>query len=220
MASITNQQNKLLSTTFLDGLGGDRNAMIEDVMAKYAKLFLDNAQNNINKMGIVSSGTLAKDLTFTINEREDVIELTVGYPPESKAAKYYDFVNKGVNGVENNMGLEYTFKSMGVGKKFQSSILQWLRTGRRAAMSEDQKNGLSKLQKKNKKLKKMLDENKRKQSLAYAIGVSIKRDGLKRRPFFDRAITQTFSGSFKRDVREALGKDIIITLKSSYGNNN
>ena len=65
----------------------------------------------------------------------------------------------------------------------------------------------------------MVDANKRLRSLAYATAINIKRRGLKKTGFFDKAVEESFGSQFYSAVAKITGKEIAVNIRS-YGNNN
>ena len=65
----------------------------------------------------------------------------------------------------------------------------------------------------------MVDANKRIKSLAFATAVNIKRRGLKKTGFFDKAIQSSFGPDFVKALAKITGKEIAINIKGN-GNNN
>jgi hypothetical protein len=65
----------------------------------------------------------------------------------------------------------------------------------------------------------MVDANKRIKSLAFATAVNIKRRGLKKTGFFDKAVQSSFGADFVKALAKITGKEIAINIKGN-GNNN
>jgi hypothetical protein len=201
----------------VDSFGG-----IEDMMILAAANFILKVQENLNQSGSIDTGTLASDIEKgDITKSGGVYSIDVGYPKGSKAAKYYDFVNKGVRGTRSGTPADspYSFRSDMPGPSMTSAIAGWYRRHATAGRRETQKKNLTSVQRKRKKLSKMVDANKRLRSLAYATAVNIKRKGLKKTGFFDKAVQSTFGPEFVKALAKISGKEIAINLRSN-GNNN
>lgn len=196
----------------------------EQLIILSAANFILNVQDNLTKANKIDTGGL-----FDKIAQGDLIKtatgysITLGYPKGSKAAKYYDFVNKGVQGFKDqtkapNSPYKYKSEYPKWGGEFHKAILGWYRRHASFGRKETQTTNLSGLQKKRKKLIKMVDAEKNKKSLAYATAISIKRKGLKTTGFFDKAIEQSFGKEFTNQLGKAIGRDIQLLI--SYGNNN
>ena len=180
--------------------------------------FIQRVQENLIKANKVDTGALSRDIT-----QGDLIttgngyEIEVGYPAGSEAAKYYDFVNKGVKGVRSGQPADtpYSFKNDKPGMNMQLAIAKWYRRNASFGRKETQKQNLSGLQKKRKKLLKIADEATRLRSLAYATSVNIKRRGLKKTGFFDKAVEASFGKDFSRLVAVVSGREIAVTIRKS-----
>jgi hypothetical protein len=223
--SVKQLQDEVLS--YLDSQGQSKAAFedvnklqgVEKLLVLSAANFIIKVKENLNQSGRVDTGALSSE----IDEGEVVtgggsVSITVGYPAESKAAKYYDFINKGVSGTRNKIDSPYSFKNERVGGPMQFAIAKWLRRNASAGRMEDQKKNLSAVQRKRKRLSKMVDQNKRLRSLAYAVSVSIKRKGLKKTGFFDKAGKFAFGKEFNDAVAKIIGREVVINIRN--GNNN
>jgi hypothetical protein len=195
---------------------------IEELMVLAAANFILQVQENLTRAGKIDTGTLASDIEKgDIANSGGVYSIDVGYPKGSKAAKYYDFVNKGVRGTRSGTPADspYSFRSDMPGPSMTSAIAGWYRRHASYGRIETQKKNLSALQRKRKKLSKMVDANKRIKSLAFATAVNIKRRGLKKTGFFDKAIQSSFGADFVKALAKITGKEIAINIKGN-GNNN
>lgn len=195
---------------------------IEELMVLAAANFILQVQENLNQAGKIDTGTLASDIEKgEITNSGGVYSIDVGYPKGSKAAKYYDFVNKGVKGTRSGTPADspYSFRSDMPGPSMTSAIAGWYRRHASYGRKETQKKNLSAVQRKRKKLSKMVDANKRLRSLAFATAVNIKRRGLKKTGFFDKAIKSSFGPDFVNALAKITGKEIAINIKGN-GNNN
>ena len=195
---------------------------IEELMVLAAANFILQVQENLNQAGKIDTGTLASDIEKgEITNSGGVYSIDVGYPKGSKASKYYDFVNKGVKGTRSGTPADspYSFRSDMPGPSMTSAIAGWYRRHASYGRKETQKKNLSAVQRKRKKLSKMVDANKRLRSLAFATAVNIKRRGLKKTGFFDKAIQSSFGPDFVKALAKITGKEIAINIKGN-GNNN
>jgi hypothetical protein len=195
---------------------------IEELMVLAAANFILQVQENLTKAGKIDTGTLASDIEKgEITNAGGVYSIDVGYPKGSKASKYYDFVNKGVKGTRSGTPADspYSFRSDMPGPSMTSAIAGWYRRHASYGRKETQKKNLSAVQRKRKKLSKMVDANKRLRSLAFATAVNIKRRGLKKTGFFDKAIQSSFGPDFVKALAKITGKEIAINIKGN-GNNN
>lgn len=196
----------------------------EQLILLSAANFILNVQDNLTKANKIDTGGLIDGITQgELIKTAQGYEITLGYKKGSKAAKYYDFVNKGVKGTASESkapNSPYTFKYEYPkwGGEFHKAILNWYRRNASYGRKETQKKNLSGLQRKRKKLLKMVDAEKSKKSLAYATAISIKRKGLKTTGFFDKAMEQSFGKNFTQQLSKAIGRDIQLLI--TYGNNN
>ena len=217
--SITSSQNKNLE--FLSSIGANREDFVttgkmtevDKIVAFYADKFITSVQRNLKARDKVSTGELL-DVTFDITYMGKSIVLSLGYEEGSKAAEYWDYVNKGVAGVDKSLnGSPYKFKTKYANKKMALSILLWIRKN---SIKPVDKYTIKGLEKKRKSIRKMADEAKSVKKLAYAISSKIKREGIKPSKYFDDALKMFESQGFKDDLLKAVGVEVQISIKNSF----
>lgn len=216
-------QSELVNDSYLDKLGNDRKEYAElnelpstkQIIILSAANFIEKVKEELQKQGKVSSGKLEDGITSgDLIEDQGGYEIDLGYRSEDSAAKYYDFVNKGVQGyTSGNPQSPYSFKSLKVSKDMTKSLLLWYRKRGNAARREDQKKKLSATQRKNKRLKKQVDAAASLKSLAYATAVSIKKKGIRKSGFFDKSVEFSFGKGFIDAVSKTVGQDIKVYLR-------
>ena len=194
---------------------------IEKVMIQSAANFIEDVKDNLIKLNKVSSGGLSTGIAQgELIQDSDGYSLSLGYKRGSKESKYYDFINKGVAGVKENRtkNSPYKFKKLTVGGKMVESIAEWYKKGgKRFSIKYSP---ITKGEKKGRKLGKMLSEAQSVKSLAYATAINIKKRGFKSTFFFDNAIKKNFGSDFSRLMAKAGAKDISVTIKKAFDDNN
>jgi hypothetical protein len=189
--------------------------IVQGLLEKSALDFITQVQANINKKGLTSKGNMS-DLVYNVTDNNGSYLIEVGYSPDNPASKYYDYQNKGVAGVGKSIASPYAFKTLYPSRAMMTSILSWLNTAKTASsFKPNTKPSISKLERKRKALSKIQSR----ESIAYAISVSIKRDGIDQTRFFDDAIIKVFGKGFMKQASEALKADISIKI-INYGDNN
>jgi hypothetical protein len=216
-------QDQLVNDLLLEKLGMDRKNYADlnelpatkQIIILSAASFIEKVKENLQRMGKVSSGNLEDGITKgDLIEDRYGYEIDLGYESADSASKYFDFVNKGVKGVESGSPVSpYGFKSLKVSKDMVKSLLLWYRKRGNASRREDQKKKLSATQRKNKRLKKQVDAAKNLKSLAYATAVSIKKKGIKKTGFFDKAVEFSFGKGFIDAVSKTVGQDIKVYIR-------
>lgn len=219
--SIRQLQAELLDEGLLNRLGAQKEdltklPLMEQLLIQSAANFIIKVQENINALGISDTGALSDDISEgELTKQGGKYSIEVGYPSNSKAAKYYDFVNKGVKGIKSGTpNSPYSFKTLGVSSAMQNNILSWVkRNNIRGDVA------ITKRQAKRQSLSTMVSQASNQKSLAYAIAKGIKKKGLKKTGYFDKAVSSIFGGDFTTAVSKILGQDIRILIRQN-GNNN
>ena len=224
--SIKQLQDELLSDSLLTQLGASREdfasarslPILEQLLIRSAFNFIERVRQNLQALGIDDTGTLSDGITSgDLIKDAQGYTISVGYPKGSKAAGYYDFVNKGVKGVKNqSVNSPYSFKTINPSRSMVGNIESWVK--RNAIRGNDV--SITRVQSKRQSLSKMVSEASKKKSLAYAIARGIKTRGLKKRPFFDNAVDSMFGQDFSIAVSKIIGQDIRVLIRQGNGNNN
>lgn len=177
---------------------------MEKLLAGYIEKFLNTAADNLNKTNSVTTGNLLDSLDF------EIISDRNGYTINFTALDYYKFVDKGVRGAGRslkNSTSPYKFKYITPSKSHVTAIEKWIIRNRLTATARDaNKYGRTGRE------RKAIDPTKGRQTLAYIIARSIKRDGLYETGFWSDAFEDTFK-DFGVKMSEALGKTITVNLQ-------
>lgn len=194
--------------------------ILEQILIQAGIDFNRSIVKNLTQSKAISSGDLLDVAAPQVSETSTGYLLEVGYPINSKQIEYYDFVNQGVRGVGGNKPKKntgkYSFKNKYPNRKMAAGIYAWLNLARKSVRLD--KVDTTGVQRKRRKLAKVLSEAENKKRLAYAISVGIKKNGLRATFYFDKAIKENFTQDFKDALAEALGGDIILNFRT-YGNN-
>ena len=177
---------------------------MEKLLAGYIEKFLNTAADNLNKTQSVTTGNLLDSLDF------EIISDRNGYTINFTALDYYKFVDKGVRGAGRslkNSTSPYKFKYITPSKSHVTAIEKWIIRNRLTATAKD----VNKYGRVGRE-RKAIDPTKGRQTLAYIIARSIKRDGLYETGFWSDAFEDTFK-DFGVKMSEALGKTITVNLQ-------
>jgi len=188
---------------------------VKKVILSYAAKFIIQVQKNLIKANKTDTGRLETEI-----QQGDLIKadgsylIDIGYLKTSEAAKYYDFVNKGVKGFNSGTpNSPYSFKSAypSMNGPMVTAIQKWVKRNALAQRKETQKFNLSGLQKK----RKSVSELNTGRTTAYLIARKIKQRGLPKTGFFDNAIDQVFNEQFYAKMAKALGGDLRVYIKQA-----
>lgn len=219
--SISQAQAKAIADGFLSTLGQQRTVtpdmpVIEAILLKYGAEFQQEAIDNLNANKSIASGNI-EDIRFQVTKFGTTYTLSMGYPKNEPASKYWDFVNQGVKGTKNikaDNKTPYAFKSSK--KSIPVSVVEgWLKYNKLKTVAV----------KKYSKLGVELKAIDSKKSLASSIAKSIHRKGLRSTRYFDKARDSVFGSAFQKVMSAALGFDVEIKIKQianeiKDGNNN
>ena len=189
---------------------------VENILATYAKKFIEAAQRNLRAKQKIDTGDLL-DMTFDVTYMGKSYMVTIGYPKDSKMAEYWDFVNQGVAGVGKTLsGSPYKFKTKGASKKMIDAMQGWIS---RHNIRPSDKYTISGLEKKRKSIRSTVSQTTKLRSLATAFARSIKKKGIQPTNYFDNALKIFNSAEFQKDLSEAVGFEVQVAIKNSWENN-
>ena len=186
---------------------------VEELLARYAGEFIIAVKENLDKRGKVSTGALSDGVdSGEVISEGGKYTLEIGYDRNSPAAKYWDFVNKGVQGIVSRepSTSPYKFRKLSAPPVMVEAIKGWMRTNQISARNEDQVQDLSALQQKRKRLSDVEDPLN---SFAYLTALKIKREGLPYTGYFDEPVAEYFGDQFAQAVAKAAGVDIRIAIR-------
>jgi hypothetical protein len=198
----------------VDRTGGSGTPTIEELLARYANEFVEAVKKNINDSGKVSTGSLSDGLdSGEIENNNGKYTLEIGYEQNGPAAKYWDYVNKGVKGLVSGepANSPYYFKKLTAPPVMVNAIKSWARqNGITPTANESQKTNLSALQQKRKRIAEVQDPL---DSFAYFTARKIKREGLAYTGYFDKPVAEYFGDNFAEAVAKAAAFDIRIAIR-------
>jgi len=220
--SISQAQAKAIADGFLAKLGQQKtiNAdmpVIGAMLLRYGAEFQQEAIDNLNANKSIASGNIQNNLTFEVTQFGTTYTLSMGYPKNTPASKYWDFVNQGVKGTKNinaDGKTPYAFKSNK--KAIPISVVEgFLKYNKKKATQV----------KKYTKLGVELKATEGTKSLKYAIARKIHKEGLRSTRYFDKARDSVFGADFQKVMNAALGFDVEIKITQianeiKDGNNN
>jgi hypothetical protein len=220
--SISQAQAKAIADGFLAKLGQQKtiNAdmpVIGAILLRYGAEFQQEAIDNLNANKSIASGNIQNNLTFEVTQFGTTYTLSIGYPKNTPASKYWDFVNQGVKGTKNIKAdgkTPYAFKSNK--KAIPISVVEgFLKYNKKKATQV----------KKYTKLGVELKAIEGTKSLKYAIARKIHKEGLRSTRYFDKARDSVFGSDFQKVMNAALGFDVEIKITQianeiKDGNNN
>ena len=219
--SISKSQAQALRDGFLDSFGSKPPTgnlpVIDAMLALAAQQFIDTASANLDKANAVNTGDLQTELRFEVETNAAVHTMSVGYDSTSNAAKYWDFTNKGVQGVHKPgkaPGSPYRFRFLGVSKKHAYAIEQWVRHNGMSAANISPKHPASGLERKRTSARQAAQERPSLR-LAYAMAMSSKKEGLRATRYFDNAVRDVLGPSFVEALEVALGGEVIISIRQA-----
>jgi hypothetical protein len=219
--SLKQVQDELLTSGYLDTLADDpvdpgstpTNNAVSDLIIKLAGEFVIAVQENLDRLGKVSTGGLTDGVSAgDLVQSGSTYTLEIGYDKNDPSAKYWDFVNKGVRGIRSGQPASspYQFRKLSAPPVMVDAIKGWLRVNGIAARNEDQREDLSRLQQKRRNIAAEQDPQG---DFAYAIALAIKRRGLPYTGYFDQAVNAYFGKTFAQAVAKAASFDVRVAVR-------
>jgi len=192
------------------------NSPINDLMNQFGADVVEKAMQNLGiyrtvkgkKRRAVATDNLRKSLAFYYNAKKGQLEFFA----KGASAKYADFVEQGVNGIESGVGSPYSFRSGGSGGKkvdgmgvMQKAIYDWMSI---KGIKPRNKNGSFASFKTDK-----AKENAKK-GMAFTIMRSIRRRGIQPLFYWKDAVNEILD-EYEPKFAEALSKEIKIVIEDN-----
>lgn len=213
MASEAQRQRDLVNSGFLDNIGTARTtplelANVESIFVKWMGLLVEALQRNLHAVNggreINASGTLSESIRFEYKKSGKT------YVGEVYMAPYADYVDKGVQGIgpnSRNTTSPYKFKTAFPSKDMQNALILWVRQ-KHVLSDATAPRGLL-----GRHTKAYLRNKVRRNTLAIALGVAIKRHGTKATNFKEISVKEIMDG-MKRELAAAAARDIRININT------
>ena len=206
--SLSKAQSNVINSGFLDKIGTTgkfETFVAESLLEQYGAEFKLVLTQYIKERQLVGSGALADNIYPEISEDGKTLTISV--------LDYYDYVNKGVQGVRNSRnaaGSPYKYKNYGMNEEGRSSIKKYILSGKAKVRNirNDKAAGIGLESKgiRQKPKKSLLDSQV--DNLIYMI----KKYGIKKTNYFDDAVNKVFA-NWAVDMAAALGEDIKLNLR-------
>ena len=187
--------------------------ILERILIKAGEQFNKQIGKNLKKSKAINTGGLLDVEVPTFKYLGNNCILEIGYLEDSKQAKYYDYVNKGVRGTDNIKADNKTKYKFDSSKKSipVDVVRDWLknRGSKSLSIKRARPIGVEK--------QKRIIANA--QSAPYIIARSIHKKGLRSTHYFDDAVKLIFDTKFKEALQVALGTDINIKIRQVFNKN-
>lgn len=171
--------------------------LIEDILESYANKIIDALQSSLEKSGRYGAGTFAQSIIAL-----PIKVLGGSYVMEIEMDEYWKFIDEGVDGWEQSRGSQYKYKKNGKPIPITAMKRFIATAGIKPKVAPSTKR---------KGLKK--SKTTPYDSLAWALGYSIKRKGLRKTNFATDVFESQLIKDMQRDVLKAIGKEIRIEIK-------
>jgi len=177
----------------------DLNDVTLSFFERYSAIYVKAIAESINNKGVVASGKMLKGVDPEVSKDGNTLRIYM--------ANYYDFVNKGVKGVDSSKNAPnspYKYKTYGMSEEGRKSIKQYIQSGKAKIKVATRKNTVNAVGKEKKKVS-LLDLKT--DALVYLI----KKYGIKTTNFFDEA-TDKVQEEMIKDLGEVMAQTIVIQI--------
>lgn len=197
----------------LEEIGTDNLPALERTIVEFAIEFIKKVQENLKSLDKIDTGGLERGIAKgELLNNAGAYSIEIGYPADSKAASYYDFVNKGVKGFKSNTpNSPYKFRnaSPSINGPMVIALQKWMKRQGLISRRETKSTTISSLQRKRKAISE-LDSSRQG---AWLMARKIKSRGLPKTGFFDNAVNEYFGDGFADAIAKAVGSDIRIGVR-------
>ncbi len=161
---------------------------VADIVLSWTDELIQDMRTDLDRQVKSKRNNLAQSISPSL------IVTRNGVSMELSLADYYDFVDKGVNGMQGNQGSIYSYKTARPSKKHAQAIAEWITDAGIDFKGRGSDNWA-----------------KARLNAGYAMATSIKKKGLKPKPFFDKNINQARVEDLSQRILDATG--IVVELQ-------
>lgn len=210
---FVNNERLFQELAILEEIGTQNLPVTERLIVAFAEEFIKKVIANLEALDKVDTGGLIKGVSKgELQNNAGTYSIEIGYPADSKAAKYYDFVNKGVKGFKTGTpDSPYKFSNATPSSSgpMVLALQKWMKRQGILSRKETKSTTISSLQRKRKSISE-LDSSRQG---AWLMARKIKSRGLPKTGFFDNAIEEYFGEGFAEAIAKAVGADIRVGVK-------
>lgn len=155
---------------------------------------ISEAKTNLRDSNSSASGTLESSIApnITIEDSKVIVEVL--------AEDYWEYIDKGVNGVERNQSSPFSFKNLGVSRAMALSFQDFIRNRNITSILTRNSNGET--------IEKILSTANDYKSASYHLARATKKKGIERTNFFNSVFNQQ---AFD-ELSEVLGREVVNIL--------
>lgn len=200
-----------------DGMAGSVTdlPLVEATILSFAVAFIEKVKENLENAGKVDTGKLISQMDKgELTYKGGVYSLDIGYDVNTEMAKYYDFVNKGVQGTDSgqpNSPYKFRTRTPSINGLMVVAIQKWIKRQGIAARRETTRTTVTATQRK----RKAVSELNTGRTTAFLIARKIKRRGLSRTGFMDDAIDDYFGKQFEQVLSLAVAANIEAVIRAT-----
>lgn len=188
---------------------------IRAFMNEWGVKFQQNALDVITETVAYSTGQ-APEITKSFKTRVAFVNGVVRF--EFLMADYWQYIEYGVDGLEKSQGSRFKFKSKSpVPQKAVEKFIETRAITLKSLKRYGRKNfdGISlKSRKKVRKSLKDLSFEEERKTLTYILGRSIKKKGIKPRPFLSKLMTDELRQELRTGIANILREEVLVSFKT------
>lgn len=151
------------------------NGRIEKVLGIWVSSKITEAKERLRESDRSVTQTLESSIRPEIESVDEKVIVEV------LAEDYYDYINKGVSGVQRSFGSPYSFKSLGVGSDMVKSFQEFIKRRNIQSLTWNSNEG---------QVTKILQTASDYKGAAYVLAKATKKRGIKPSYFMDETFTQ------------------------------
>lgn len=150
---------------------------IADFLLPYIQGKVDEMRQKLIDGGVSEGSKLMQSITPDVKIYPDSVQAIISMDTNEEGVPYYEFIDKGVDGVEQSQGSPFAFKSLKVGVDMEKSLASWMKEKYGEGAGYDSERGDF-----------------------YGLGVNIKKRGIKPTHF----ITDVLGNNILNDVSDKM----------------
>lgn len=163
--------------------------VIADLLLPFMQTRVDQMRQRLIDNGVSEGSRLVQSIAPEIKVYPDRVEGVIKVDKDENGQPYHQWLDEGVDGVEQSQGSPFAFKNLKVGVDMEKSLATWIKAKYGEGMGSDSERGDW-----------------------YGLGVNVKKRGIKRTQFISGVVGDKLLGDLGQDISQKFGVKVMDSI--------
>lgn len=159
--------------------------IIADKLVPFLQKRVEDMRQRLIDNGVDPGSRLVQSIAPDVKIYPDRVEGIISLDRDDNGNEYHQWIDEGVNGLEQSQDSPFSFKTLKVGEQMEKSLATWIKAKYGEGMGYDSKRGEW-----------------------YGLGVNVKKRGIKRTQFVSGVIGDKLLGQLGKELANEFGVKI------------